>query len=201
MPPTARGRRTRAAIIDAAAAMVYQRGVAATTLDDILIASGAGKSQLYYYFDDKADLIGAVIARQVELILQAQPGINQIDSIQGLQTWADGIVAIHGRPGGPFSCPLGTMAAELKNDPAYRPALSDAFAQWRKPLSEGILRMQDRGELSPSDQPERLAATLLAALQGGMLLARVASDVTVLRDMIQVVVDDIRRRVEGARRG
>lgn len=201
VPPTARGRRTRAAIIDAAAAMVYQRGVAATTLDDILIASGAGKSQLYYYFDDKADLIRAVIARQAELILQAQPGINQIDSIQGIQNWADGIVAVHRSPGGPFSCPLGTMAAELKNDPAYLPSMSGAFAKWRKPLSEGLLRMQDRGELSPSDDPERLAATLLAALQGGMLLARVAGDVTILRDMIQVVVDDIRRRVQSARRG
>ncbi len=48
LPATAHGRRTRAAIIDAAAQMMYQKGVAATSLDDILAASSTGKSQLYH---------------------------------------------------------------------------------------------------------------------------------------------------------
>lgn len=38
LPATAHGRRTRAAIVDAAAQMMYQKGVAATSLDDILAA-------------------------------------------------------------------------------------------------------------------------------------------------------------------
>ena len=176
--------------------MVYQRGVAASTLDDILAASGAGKSQLYHYFDDKADLVVAVISRQIELILQAQPLIFKVESVQGIQDWADAIVATHASPGGPFSCPLGTMAAELKNDPAYLPALSAAFAKWQEPLYAGLVRMRDRGTLGPDDDPGRLAALLIGALQGGMLLARVAGDVTVLRDTLQSAVEDIRRRVE-----
>jgi len=198
MPRTAQGRRTRAAIIDAAAAMVYERGVAASTLDDILAASGTGKSQLYHYFTDKSDLVVAVIARQIELILQAQPLIAHTNTIQGIQEWADGIVALHSSPGGPFSCPLGAMAAELKNDPAYRPALSEAFSRWQRPLSEGLSRMQDRGDLSLSDDPQRLAAALIAGLQGGMLMAKVAGDVSILRDVMQGVIDDIGRRVERA---
>jgi TetR/AcrR family transcriptional regulator, transcriptional repressor for nem operon len=127
LPRTPRGRRTRATIVDAAAAMIYQRGVAASTLDDILLSSGTGKSQLYYYFDDKADLVRAVIARQVELILQAQPLIHRTDSMRGIQAWADGIIAVHSAPGGPFNCPLGTMAAELKNDPSYQPPCLRGF--------------------------------------------------------------------------
>ncbi|OBK34112.1 TetR family transcriptional regulator [Mycobacterium sp. 1245111.1] len=198
LPSTAQGRRTRAAIVDAAAALVYQRGVAASTLDDILAESGAGKSQLYHYFDDKADLIVAVISRQIELILLAQPLIFEIQSIEGLQAWADAIVAVHAGPRGPFSCPLGTMAAELKNDPSYRPALADAFAKWQQPLCDGLERMRQRGSLRPDDDPSRLAAALLGALQGGMLLARVADDVTVLRDTLQSAVDDVRRRVQHA---
>jgi TetR/AcrR family transcriptional regulator, transcriptional repressor for nem operon len=196
LPSTAQGRRTRAAIVEAAAALIYQRGVAASTLDDILAASGTGKSQLYHYFDDKADLVVAVISRQIELILQAQPLIFKVESVQGIQDWADGIVAVHASQGGPFSCPLGTMAAELKNDPAYLPALSNAFAKWQKPLHDGLVRMRDRGSLSLDDDPGRLAAMLIGALQGGMLLARVAEDVTALRDTLQSAVEDIGRRVE-----
>ena len=73
LPVTERGRRSRAAIIDAAATLMYQRGVGLTTLDDVLAAAGAGKSQLYHYFDSKADLVAAVIERQLEMVLAQQP--------------------------------------------------------------------------------------------------------------------------------
>lgn len=32
------------------------------------------------------------------------------------------------------SCPLGTMAAELKNDEAFRPLLDAAFRRWERPI-------------------------------------------------------------------
>lgn len=66
LPLTERGCRTRASIVDAAATLMYQRGVCATSLDDVLAAAGSGKSQLYQYFADKADLVAAVIERQLE---------------------------------------------------------------------------------------------------------------------------------------
>lgn len=114
LPATAHGRRTRAAIIDAAAQMMYQKGVAATSLDDILAASSTGKSQLYHYFKDRSELVKAVVERQTELVLAAQPTLTQIDSMDGVEQWAQAILANHNVPGGPFGCPLGSMAAELK---------------------------------------------------------------------------------------
>ena len=49
-PKTQRGRRTREAIIRAAAGLMYERGVRATSVDDVLLAAQAGKSQFYHYF-------------------------------------------------------------------------------------------------------------------------------------------------------
>nr|WP_237149870.1 TetR/AcrR family transcriptional regulator [Mycobacteroides abscessus] len=48
---------------------MYQKGVAATSLDDILAASSTGKSQLYHYFKDRSELVKAVVERQTELVL------------------------------------------------------------------------------------------------------------------------------------
>lgn len=93
LPATAHGRRTRAAIVDAAAQMMYQKGVAATSLDDILAASSTGKSQLYHYFKDRSDLVKAVVERQTELVLAAQPTLSQIDSMEGIERWAQAILA------------------------------------------------------------------------------------------------------------
>lgn len=163
LPATAHGRRTRTAIIDAAAQMMYQKGVAATSLDDILAASSTGKSQLYHYFKDRSELVKAVVERQTELVLAAQPTLTQIDSMDGVEQWAQAILANHDVPGGPFGCPLGSMAAELKNDPAYQPALAAAFGQWQSLLADGLIRMQDRGHLDRHEDPRRFSRHCRAA--------------------------------------
>jgi TetR/AcrR family transcriptional regulator, transcriptional repressor for nem operon len=195
VPSTERGRRTRAAIIDAATTMMYENGVATTSLDDILAASGTGKSQLYHYFSDKSELVVAVVERQLERVLAAQPGLADVDSIEGIERWARAVLRTHRQTGGPFACPLGSIAAELKNDPAFRPALAAAFARWERPFADGLRKMQKRGELDRREKPDRLAATIVAALQGGMLLARISEDITPLRDAINLAVDNIRSRL------
>ncbi len=193
LPATARGRRARADIVDAAAALVYQRGVRATSLDDVLAAAGCGKSQLYHYFDDKADLIGAVIDRQLEFVLDAQPALAQIDSWATFDAWLDGIVQMHSTPGGPFACPLGTLAAELKNDEAFQPRLEAAFGRWVARLADGLQKMRDRGDLAADADPQRLATNVIAALQGGLLLGRVCADTTPILDAADAARARLRR--------
>ena len=184
LPVTDRGRRSRAAIIDAAATLMYQRGVGLTTLDDVLAAAGAGKSQLYHYFDSKAELVAAVIERQLELVLAQQPTLEHINSWEGIDGWVKGILALHSAPGGPFACPLGTMASELKNDQTFAPLLDTAFRRWEAALARGLQRIQDRGGLVAEADPASLATAVIAALQGGMLLARIRGDVAPLRDTL-----------------
>jgi len=193
LPVTQRGRRMRARIIDAAATTMYEQGVAATSLDDVLRAAGSGKSQLYHYFVDKADLVHAVIERQLQLVLAAQPSLGQINSWHSIDAWAAEIISGHCIPGGPFACPLGTMAAELKNDDSFRPSLHAAFRKWEAPLARGLKTMQDTGELVVAADPARLAAAVIAAMQGGMLLARVHEDVTPLKDALEAAIAQLHR--------
>lgn len=192
LPATTRGRRMRALIVDAAATLMYQRGVGATSLDDVLAVAGSGKSQLYHYFVDKADLVRAVVERQSQIVLAQQPLINSVDSWAGLDAWVEEILRAHSAPGGPFSCPLGTMAAELKNDDTFRPSLDAAFRRWEAPLERGLQSMQDRGELVDTADPARLASGVIAALQGGMLLASVHGDIAPLRDTLRAAVAYLR---------
>jgi TetR/AcrR family transcriptional repressor of nem operon len=193
LPVTERGRRARASIIDAAATLMYQNGISVTSLDDVLAAAGSGKSQLYHYFDSKSDLVAAVIERQLELVLARQPALAHIESWEGIDAWVSELLTAHSAPGGPFACPLGTMAAELKNDPMFRPLLDDAFRRWEAPLARGLQTIQDRGELVADADPSRLASTVIAALQGGMLLARVRGEIAPLRDTLEGAVAQLRQ--------
>src|SRR5260370_1133564 len=47
---TPKGARTRARIVEEAAALIHERGVAGTTLEDVKVAAEGSRSQMYHYF-------------------------------------------------------------------------------------------------------------------------------------------------------
>jgi len=65
---TPKGERTRSRIVEAAARLIRERGVAATTLDDIRSGAGVSGSQLSHYFAGKDELVQAVIDYQAGTI-------------------------------------------------------------------------------------------------------------------------------------
>ena len=186
-------RHARAAIVNAAASMMYHRGVAATSIGDVSHASGAEARELHRHFRDKTELVRAVIDRELTVVLDGQDAADAINSWDGLDTWVSRVVDAQPAEDGPFACPLGTLATELKNSQEYRPALAAAFRTWEGHLAAGLRRIQERGELDSNANPDRLAASLLAALQGGYLLASVHGRIEIIRDVLDDAVAALRR--------
>ena len=178
-PPTRRGAAVRDRIVDATADLVFARGVARTSLDDVRAATATSKSQLYHYFRDKDDLIRAVIARQTERVLDAQrPDLDTLDSFAGLGRWRDRIVALQQERNCVGGCPVGSRASELSdtNDIA-RTDLLGSFARWQSYLETGLSTMRERGDLRADANPHELATAVMTALQGGLLLAKTSHSV------------------------
>ena len=173
-PPTARGRVTRERIVQGAAALVYERGIAGTSLDDVCQATSTSKSQLYHYFADKSELVCAVIDWQQDAVLNAQqPYLGEFSTLAGLRAWRDHLVQANSGWVTFGGCPIGTLASEVAGDDlAGRQAAAGAFEAWRSALSAGMQRIIDGGELPASSDADALALGLLAALQGGLLLCK-----------------------------
>src|SRR6267142_3539345 len=92
---TARGRATHERIVAAAAALVRERGVAETSLDDVIERAGVSKSQLYLYFEGRAALLREVVAHNAELVLQAQePHLGSLESWKAIRSWLDALVQL-----------------------------------------------------------------------------------------------------------
>jgi TetR/AcrR family transcriptional regulator, transcriptional repressor for nem operon len=178
LPATAKGRATRDRIIDAAADLIYARGVAEVTLDDVRDATGASKSQLYHYFADKEDLVHAVIERQRERVLAFHaPKLDSLSSWDDIGRWRDAIVAAQAERQCRSGCPLGSLANALAElDETARSQLSDAFKSWHQLLADGLGEMIRAGALRGDADPERLAVSTLANLQGGLILAELERD-------------------------
>lgn len=189
---TARGRATRDRIVAAAAGLIHAHGVERTSLDDVRAATSVSKSQLYHYFSAKADLVRAVVAWQAQAVLAAQqPELDAIDSFAGLQRWRDKLVALQEQNGCTLGCPLGTLVADLADDELGRRALGTAFAAWQGRLRDGLSTMRDRGEIGPSADLDAVALGLLAATQGGLLLAHSTRSVRPLQVALDMALAQV----------
>ena len=185
---TPKGERTRARIVAAAARLIHQRSVAGTTLDDVKAAAEVSGSQLYHYFPDKDDLVQAVIDHQTRTIAGNQ---RQADfgTACGLRAWRDTVIAQADATGGAGGCPLGSLAGQLaETDPRARAQIAAGFEQWSAAISEGARRLQAAGDLPASIDADDYATTLLAVLQGGLLLAQVQQDTRPLQAAVDTIL-------------
>jgi AcrR family transcriptional regulator len=191
--PTARGRRTREAILCSAAELFHRQGVHATSVDDILDASKTGKGQFYHHFGSKEALVQAVLRDRADRFFELQaPMLDALDTWDGIRAWFDTIAASHDRRGCP-GCPFGMLASELADlDPTLRQGLNDFFDRWRAHLSRGLSSMIARGSLRADADPEALSLFCLAAVQGGLLLAKTRKDVAPLRTSLDQLMKHLR---------
>jgi len=190
---TAKGLATRDRIVEAAARLIHERGVAGTTTEEVRDAAGVSSSQLYHYFEDKMALVRAVIAHQTDAVLGAQAEfLGRLDSLDALRRWRNLLVrnqrALHCEGG----CPLGTLSSEVAEVvPEFRIDLNRAFARWEEGIRAGLRAMHERGELRRDADPDRLATALLAAVQGGLLLTQIRRTSKPLENALDTMLEHI----------
>jgi TetR/AcrR family transcriptional regulator, transcriptional repressor for nem operon len=169
---TPKGARTRGRIVEAAAALIHERGVAGTTLEDVKVSAEVSGSQMYHYFPDKEELVQAVIDYQAETIVRHQGRV--LRSADGVEAWRNFVIAAAKRTKAKGGCPLGSLAGQLaESDPEARALIAAGFDQWAAIIGDALGSLHADGKLPPDIDPEDLATTLLATLQGGLLLAQV----------------------------
>ncbi|MGO9928979.1 MAG: TetR/AcrR family transcriptional regulator, partial [Mycobacterium sp.] len=186
---TPKGRATRDRLVSTAAQLMYDHGVAGTSLGDVQKAAGVSPSQVYHYFGDKESLMRAVIAHRLHAVLATLGGL---DSMAGLRAWRDLVVDTQRQRNCEGGCALGSLVGELAEPyPDCRADLAGGFDQWEATIREGLQAMCDRGELRRTADPDRLATVLLAAVEGGMLLAQVRRDPAPVATALDEVLDRI----------
>jgi len=180
-PKTRRGRRSRDLILECAAELIAERGVGRLSLDDVLAAAGASKSQLYHYFADRDALVEAAVARRCTQVQEALTRLFAgLDSLTELERQLDGFVAIYEQS--LAGCPIGRIASEVagRHEAAQR-QVETAFTALQELFADLFTRLRARGDLHCDADPAALATALLAALEGGQLLSQTRKDSASLR--------------------
>jgi TetR/AcrR family transcriptional regulator, transcriptional repressor for nem operon len=189
---TRKGRATRARIVDVAAKLMFQRGVAGTSIDEVRNTAAVSGSQISHYFHDKRDLTRQVIAARCTDVQEfhTQPRFGGFDSLEALHAWADANIAdvdVVYRQGG---CVYGSLAGELTEaDPEIHDDLAAGYDRWLELLRAGLTAMRSRGDLRPDADPRHLAVSLVAAHQGGAMLTYAMDDPEPLRAALNAAVE------------
>jgi AcrR family transcriptional regulator len=191
-PITRRGKVTKGRIVELAAALMYERGVSATSIEDILVASGTGKSQLYHYFSSKEELVAEVLRHQLQHVLQQQ-SLFHLDTWEGISAWLQAMVDMQQDQRSYRGCPLGSIASELvdQGEP-LRSQAADAFSRWESSLGEGLRSMQASGLLRDDADPDALAESTIAVLQGGYLVSSTKQDIRPMRNALAAALGQLK---------
>jgi TetR/AcrR family transcriptional repressor of nem operon len=184
---TPKGERTRARIVEKAAALIHERGVAATTLEDVKVAADVSGSQMYHYFPDKNELVQAVIDYQADTIINHNR--HALGSSKGVEAWRNMVVTGVRSTQGKGGCALGSLGGQLaESDPEARVLMAAGFDQWAAAISNGLRSLHANGKLPSDIDPDDLATTLLATLQGGLLLAQVQRNARPLETAVDTLL-------------
>jgi TetR/AcrR family transcriptional repressor of nem operon len=164
---------SREQLVETMSELMWERGYADTSPRAVRDRSGVGQGSLYHHFPTKRDLALAALERNVADLL---PGAADLDGP------GDPLARIEAyllRPRDALKgCKVGRMTQDpqVREDPALLAPVARAFAQvhgsWARVLGEAVAAGQLRDDLDP----DRLAHTLMAVLQGGYVLAMAQQD-------------------------
>ncbi|MEO3743511.1 TetR family transcriptional regulator [Plantactinospora sp. B5E13] len=164
---------SRQLLVETMSELMWERGYAATSPRDVRERSGLGQGSMYHHFPSKRELALAALERNVVDLL---PAASELD---GPGDPMARIEAYLMRPRAALKgCKVGRMTQDpqVREDPVLLAPVARAFAQvhgsWVKVLREAVAA----GELRDDLDPERLAHTLMAVLQGGYVLAIAQQD-------------------------
>lgn len=191
---TAKGAETRLRIIRAAADLFHKQGVAATSPDQVIAASGTGKSQFYHYFGSKEGLVHEVLQTWIEAVRGGTyPADPPVDSWRDLEQWFRAHVKWQKRFQMTRGSPLGTIGNEVTaDDELVRQDLTLIFEVMRNKLAAFFIREKAAGRLEPGAREHELADFCLATVEGAMLMGRISRSSAVVEATIDEALTHLR---------
>ncbi|MGW2215904.1 TetR/AcrR family transcriptional regulator [Nonomuraea sp. NPDC001684] len=198
-----KGDETRARIIAAARALVEAQGSHGTGLNEVLAVAGAPRGSLYHHFPGGKDqLVGEALAaagREVDAMIDdlasTLPAARDLVPAV-LDALADRMVAAGYAKG----CPVATVALEVaSSNEQLRRVCAGIYEGWQRRLADALradghaaadvlhAENHDAADDTGNDTADELAATVLAMIEGALVLARASRS--------RLPVERVRRQV------
>ena len=176
---------TRKNLLLAAFQEIHRNGFKRASLDSILANTGLTKGALYHHFPNKQALGYAVVEEVLGDMadqLWVRPIQGAADPITALQNQLRAAaedpqqdLLMHG-------CPLNNLAQEMSGlDEGFRARLDTVFQHWRDGIARALEYGKTTGTVRADADTQQAATFIIAAVEGGIGMAKNARSQSVLR--------------------
>ena len=163
---------TKERLIESTRTLLWERGYVGTSPKSIQQLADVGQGSMYHHFSGKEELARAALDRTAE---EMRTGVDAL--LSGPGTALERISAYLRRERDVLrGCPIGRMTQDpdVMAASVLREPVEETFTWLRSRLASVVTEGVDAGELSPAIDPAATASAIVAALQGGYVLARAA---------------------------
>lgn len=182
--------RTRQFIIETTANIFNKKGYAGTSMSDLTDATGLTKGSIYGNFENKEDVALAVfdynhsrIISEFEKRMTAAPNFRE-----KLMVFADVYDHYTMRSFPDGGCPILNTAIEADDtNNLLKDRAAKAVIKWQKNIQELIKSGIHAGEFKKEADPLQLANSIVALIEGGIMISRVTDDKKAFHRVIKTV--------------
>ncbi len=182
------------AALQRAMQVFWQKGYEATSLADLLKATGLSKSSLYQTFIDKRSLfLAALEAYRQDRMGHLRASLNdRRPARQSIEVFFDDILVHATDEERPYGCMSCNEAVELGPDDAeVRKLVAADFQAVEDLFADALQRGQRDGSIRNQASSRALARFLTVNLQGLQVMARARVDASRLTDNVKVMLSTL----------
>lgn len=198
-----KGERTRQQVIEKAAALFNQRGYEATSISDVMSATGLQKGGVYRHFESKEDLTLAAFDFAVSLMRErfieaARHAGSPSEQLRSIVRVYERIPVDPPVPGG---CPVLNASVEADDaNPTLRKRAQAVMDDMRRVIKR-IVRDGQKGNVFRAEvSPEAVAAVFMCTLEGAVMMSKLYGTQTPMRHAVRhldAYIESLRRERHG----
>ena len=189
MKTPTKGELTRARVIREARILITARGFKNTTINEIIQATGVKKGAMYFHFSSKDELGLAVLTDARDeffaFLDQAVAGDSPMERLNAMMA-----ALLRQQENTHFvgGCLFGNTALEMSDShEEFARIIQAVFVHWIDLLTEIILRGQEDGTITSALPARSLAKTVVAVVEGGIMMARASKKTSDFTDCTRTV--------------
>ena len=183
-------------LLDAAFAVIREKGYAAATVDELCSRAGVAKGSFFHHFDGKEALAVAAAnywSETTGALFASGPYHGHKDPLDRVLGYIDFRRALLTGHVPDFTCLVGTMVQEVYDThPAIRAACDDSISVHAEKIETDIAEAMRVREIHSDWTAKSLALHTQAVLQGAFILAKAKGGA----DIAISSVDHLRRYIE-----
>ncbi|WP_413667303.1 TetR/AcrR family transcriptional regulator [Mucilaginibacter sp. Mucisp86] len=186
--------RTRQFIIETAAPIFNEKGIAGTTIDDILAATKMAKGGLYGHFESKEEIASVMVNYLLDKLNDKVTTVmaKEKTAIKKILAFID----IYKDPIDSYidgGCPILNFGVEADdNNPALKQRLKTMIETGQEDFVKIINKGVADGEISPEINAADYALKMFTLLEGGMLVSRVTGSSKYMNSLVRMLKSELK---------